>query len=209
MALQAYSSAVLAADAAAPTSDEKPKSAVPNPSAGSWTDAEAASPTQAHPQAAPARPVVPAQPAPAPARYAQPQPDTPTAESADGQWVYSSQYGWLWMPHAQAYTYVTPAGAPYEYVYYPSFGWQWVYAPWVFGWGPTPYWGSYGRARFAWYAHPWFGRPVYRGGGYRGSGFGGRGYRGSGFGGGGYRGGGFGGGGFRGGGFRGGGRHGR
>jgi hypothetical protein len=228
-ALQTLSVASFAADAVTSTTDAKPKSAAPDTSAGSWTGAEAIAPAQVPSQAKPAQPAVPAHAAPPPARNAQPQPVAPPAESVEGQWVYSSQYGWVWIPYAQAYTYVTPAGAPYEYVYYPTYGWCWVYSPWVFGWGPMPYWGIYGRAHFAWYSHPWFARPVYRGGVYRGGVYRGGVYHGGvyrggvyhggayrggvyrggsyprgGFGGGGLRGGGFGGGGFRGGG-----RHGR
>jgi len=74
-----------------------------------------------------------------------------------GQWIYTSQYGWLWMPYAREYTYVSPdGGVAYEYAYYPRAGWRWVYAPWVLGWGPSPYWGYYGPRRYVWYAHPWF-----------------------------------------------------
>jgi hypothetical protein len=71
--------------------------------------------------------------------------------------VYTNQYGWLFMPYAQSYTYVpVDTEVAYMYVYDPSLGWTWLYAPWIFGFGPTPYWGSYGRVHFSWYAHPWF-----------------------------------------------------
>jgi hypothetical protein len=96
------------------------------------------------------------------------------AEAPAGQWVYTSQYGWLWMPYEQAYTYVdAESDVSYGYVYYPAFGWRWVLAPWVFGLGPEPRWGTVGRARFAWYAHPWFhGRGgAYHGAAYRGPAF--------------------------------------
>src|ERR1700690_3746257 len=138
----------------APAASAKPK---PQPS-----KVPQATPTSPQPAAAP--PAPPAQPTPpvqatpaqppaqaAPAHFAQPQPASQGSESAEGQWIYSDQYGWIWTPYGQAYTYVNPAGsAAYEYVYYPTFGWRWVYAPWVFGWGPTPYWGFYGPGRFAW-----------------------------------------------------------
>lgn len=77
-----------------------------------------------------------------------------------GQWVYTRQYGWLYMPYAQNYTYVPPAGPPSMFVYYPARGWRWVHAPWVLGVGPVPYWGPHGYVSFAWYARPWFARPV-------------------------------------------------
>ena len=108
--------------------------------------------------------------------------------------MYTDQYGWVWIPYAREYTYVATEGYPYSYCYYPSYGWMWLYSPWVFGWGPGPYWGVYGRGYFAWYAHPWFARPYYyprggynggfragapvRAGYYRGGAVGGGGYRG-------------------------------
>jgi hypothetical protein len=89
-----------------------------------------------------------------------------------GQWVYTEQYGWLWMPYSEAYTYA-PAGAvdPYMYVYYPTVGWTWLVAPWVWGWGPSPFFGFYTPWRFAWFGHvghfhPGFFRP-FRGHGVR------------------------------------------
>ena len=68
------------------------------------------------------------------------------------------------MPYDQAYTYVAPDGAAARmYVYQPRLGWRWVGAPWVIGVGPAPFWGRVGPARFAWYAHPWFGVGVRHG----------------------------------------------
>ena len=78
-----------------------------------------------------------------------------------GQWVYTRQYGWLYMPYAQNYTFVPAAGPPSMFVYYPAQGWRWVHAPWVMGVGPVPYWGPHGYVRFAWYARPWFARPAH------------------------------------------------
>jgi len=61
------------------------------------------------------------------------------------------------MPYDQAYTHVEDnAALAYEYVYYPTYGWSWVVAPWVFGFGISPYWGVMGVGPFAWYSHPWF-----------------------------------------------------
>ena len=107
--------------------------------------ASTAAPAPAEPEAPPSVP-----PAPLTA-----QDHAPPA--ASGQWVYTSQYGWLWMPYGQAYTYVYPdSDVAYTYAYSPAYGWRWLASPWVFGFGPTPYWGVHGRVRFAWYAHPWF-----------------------------------------------------
>jgi hypothetical protein len=86
------------------------------------------------------------------------------APASTGQWVYTAQQGWIWIPYAQSYTYVTADGSvAYEYVYYPTFGWRWVPSPWVLGIGPAPFWGGRGYVRFAWYAHPWFGVHRYYG----------------------------------------------
>lgn len=106
-----------------------------------------------------------------------------------GQWAYTQQYGWLWMPYDQAYTHVVDDSAlAYQYAYYPRIGWGWVLAPWILGFGVVPYWGGYGPAHFAWYAHPWFRlgtahlRPSW-GGGFGPRGFGaGAGHAGGGFG---------------------------
>jgi len=98
-------------------------------------------------------------------------PSNPTPGAPPGQWVYTNQYGWLWMPYAKQYTYISsdPQVYPYEYVYYPVYGWRWVVAPWVYGYGPLPYWGAWGPRYFVWYAHPWFRVGGYWGwGGYRG-----------------------------------------
>jgi hypothetical protein len=97
------------------------------------------------------------------------------SDPAHGQWVYTQQYGWVWMPYGSQYTYTpTETGAsPYEYVYYPSYGWTWLAAPWVFGFGASPFFGALGPRNFVWYNHAFYGgvfrpgfRPIY-GNGYR------------------------------------------
>jgi hypothetical protein len=113
----------------------------------------------------PSPPSAPAETPPTPP--AQPPAPPPQAQAADaqrassGQWVYTEQYGWVWMPYGDAYSYVPPdgEGEPYEYVYYPSYGWTWVVAPWIWGFGPWPYFGVYGPAYFGWYAHGWWRSP--------------------------------------------------
>ena len=91
-------------------------------------------PTETPPAPPQAPPAPPQQAEGVPAPAGQPQ-------GQQGQWVYTQQYGWVWMPYGSQYTYApTQAGAyPSEYVYAPSFGWSWVVAPWVFGWGIAPY----------------------------------------------------------------------
>jgi hypothetical protein len=130
------------------------------------------------PDVTPGPPITePAQPQQAPAPLVQQAPVPPPSPS--GQWVYTSQYGWIWMPYGEAYTYAPAGGAaPDMYVYYPAFGWTWVVAPWVWGLGPRPYFGVYGWTRFAWYGRGfgrWYGfGPRYLGWGARGYWAGGR-----------------------------------
>lgn len=111
------------------------------------------------PEAAPPPPTE--SPAPPPAFSAPEQRAvTPTAA---GQWVYTVQYGWVWMPYGDAYTYVPAGGAaPDMYVYWPAYGWRWVVAPWLWGLGPHPYFGVYGWTRYGWYGRGfghWYGFP--------------------------------------------------
>jgi outer membrane lipoprotein SlyB len=113
--------------------------------------------------AAPASPA-PGEPPPPPSAVPPPPamaaPSTPTAPPAavpSGQWTYTQQYGWIWMPYGGVYTF-TPDyenGDPYMYVYYPRHGWVWVAAPWLWGWGPRPYFGPAGPSHFAWYGRGW------------------------------------------------------
>jgi len=87
-----------------------------------------ASPSPAAPTAQPPAPVTEAQP---PAVY------------ATGRWVYSDEYGWLWIPAGSEV--VDVEGVPYAYLYTPSYGWTWYVSPW--GWGAY-YYGP-------WVRHPW------------------------------------------------------
>ena len=170
--------------------------------------AEAPVPQQQQPNMQPPPP--PAVPPSVPVQRAQPAP-VQAAQGGTGQWVYTQQYGWTWMPYGDQYVYTPEAsvgGYPYEYVYTPSWGWSWLAGPWVWGYGPGIYF-SIGRPwYFGWYHHPHFvGRgAIGRGfvhGGFRG-GFRGPAFRGGFRGGVGHVGGGFRGGvGHVGGGFRG------
>jgi len=119
----------------------------------------------------------PQQPPPAPAWTAtppQPQPlEPPVATTTqpqalpDGQWVYTAQYGWLWMPYGSQYVQVQPdASLAYMFAFYPAFGWRWVVAPWVLGLGVAPFWGTPGPRHFAWYGHPYVHAVPYRGRGW-------------------------------------------
>jgi len=90
-----------------------------------------------------------------------------------GQWVYTHEYGWLWIPYDQKYVHVTEvakrfgcSAVAYEYAYYPVSGWRWVLAPWILRFGVVPYWGGLGPERFAWYTHPWFRTAIVEGAPY-------------------------------------------
>jgi hypothetical protein len=101
-------------------------------------------------------------------------PPPPTAKVPEdlGQWVYTSQYGWVWMPYGDEYVYTPPddQGQPYEYLFYPDYGWIWVVAPWIWGIGPFPYFGvGAGEWNYHWYRGPAYnarmpGRPLFHGG---------------------------------------------
>ena len=106
--------------------------------------------------AAPANPAPTANPPAPPETPPAPPADSGGAASPDananapaptGQWVYTQQYGWVWMPYGAQYTYepTSEGSYPYTYVYYPAWAaWTWVAAPWVWGWGPVPWFGVAG-----------------------------------------------------------------
>ncbi|HXJ80872.1 MAG TPA: hypothetical protein VMS64_19610 [Candidatus Methylomirabilis sp.] len=124
--------------------------------------AQANFPIGAETEVSPEQPPPMAEPPPPSQTPAPPsQPPAVAQPELPGQWIYTQQYGWIWMPYADAYTSIPPGGSgePYAYVYYPSQGWTWVVAPWVWGIGPWPYFGAYGPARFAWYGHGWWRSP--------------------------------------------------
>jgi hypothetical protein len=116
--------------------------------------AETAPPSTQAPSELPPSP--PSEVPPEPPAQVQPPPSTPP-----GQWVYTEQYGWIWMAYADSYMHVPPDGygQPYAYAYYPTYGWCWLAAPWVWGFGPWPSFGIFGPARFGWYGHGWWRNP--------------------------------------------------
>jgi hypothetical protein len=118
-------------------------------------EAETVPPPAAAPSEAPPAPPFET-PAPPP-----PQEQAPSSLPA-GQWVYTQQYGWIWMAYSDDYTHVPSDGygEPYAYAYYPLYGWTWLAAPWVWGFGPWPTFGLYGPARFGWYGHGWWRDPA-------------------------------------------------
>jgi hypothetical protein len=82
-----------------------------------------------------------------------PQAERVNVPPIDGQWVYTAQYGWVWMPFGPQFVHVPPGGPPQMFVFYPVVGWRWVVAAWVWGLGPQPDWGVHGNARFPWWGH--------------------------------------------------------
>jgi outer membrane lipoprotein SlyB len=120
-------------------------SAVPDPG-----ETEAAQPSSPPPQQAPAPPPNEIPPPPVQAQSSAPA-------SPGGQWVHTQQYGWLWMSYGDQFNYAPADGdvCPYSYVYYPAVGWTWVVAPWIWGWGPMPYFGVYGGVHYRWFGHGW------------------------------------------------------
>ena len=131
---------VSALDAATPMFDD-PSTSAPIPPTPQPTD-------NPQPTLVPQPPAPPQQTAPTPGL---------TAEVPQGQWVFTQQYGWVYAPYAQAYTYVPQDAATAQmYVWRSGIGWAWLLSPWVFSAGPRPYWGNYGPRYYAWHARPWF-----------------------------------------------------
>jgi hypothetical protein len=72
-----------------------------------------------------------------------------------GQWVYTTSYGWVWVPAGTSTTAVEDV--PYAYLYTPAYGWTWYVSPW--GGGPYRY-GAW--VRRPWVPHGWRGAWVAR-----------------------------------------------
>lgn len=96
--------------------------------------------------------------------------------AAQGEWVYTDQYGWVWVPAGSSTTLV--GEDPYAYLYTPAYGWAWFASPWGVGpfyrggWGWGPRWG-YAYAPHAWgygwgshYGGHYYAPRVYSGGHY-------------------------------------------
>jgi hypothetical protein len=144
-----------------------------------WNQAGEPAPQPVEPSSA-----LPAQPPPPPPATA--QAGVPDQQAIPpGQWVYTSQYGWIWMPYGNSYVYVASGADPLMYLYYPAVGWCWAVAPWVWGWGAMPYFGVVGPWRYGWYGHGfgrwygyagpyarWAGRGYWYGGRWHGDGYG-------------------------------------
>ena len=135
-------------DAAGPVSSSTPSQA-PRPQAS--TNAETHGQTAAGP--------LPPLPSQAPQHTTASSPSVAPSASEwvhsypEGQWVYHSTYGWIWIP-ADA-TAAGIDGVPYTYLYTPRFGWTWYVSPW--GWGQYHYGSWVTRPagwRHVWVAHP-------------------------------------------------------
>lgn len=139
-----------------------------------WTAADQAPDTAQPTSLAPSElpPAPPALPPPAPEVESQPDDEAaaPSAEgeAASGQWVFTGQYGWLFLPYGEQYTSVPvdPEQTSFSYAYQPAGGWVWLASPWVVGVAPYPFFGILGPWRFGWYrdvGHNGHGHPA-RGG---------------------------------------------
>src|SRR5512140_1874113 len=104
--------------------DELPAEQVGEANPPQAVQPSAAAPTQAPPAPPAQLPPVPIQ-QDQPAQVAQPMSAAPGTPG--GQWVYTEQYGWLFMPYGDRYVYEGTSydEYPYAYVYYPSYGWSW------------------------------------------------------------------------------------
>jgi hypothetical protein len=120
-------------------------------SSGAFAQDEQAPPPEAAPPATESAPAPPAAP---PAAGVQ----------AQGQWVYTDQYGWIWVPAGSEAT--TVNAQPYVYLYAPAYGWTWFVSPWGLGpyrAGPWihagPRWGVGVGAPYRYYTGPrtWYG----------------------------------------------------
>lgn len=147
---------------------------------GARAQDESTSPPQSAPPPGPSDQAAPAQPTAAP-----PAPPSGAQVQGQGQWVYSDQYGWVWVPAASEA--VEVGAQPYAYLYAPAFGWSWFVSPWGFGpYRAGPWVGAGVRAPYhpyvaprAWYGYhgaaphvyrPALGAPHWGGGGVHGGG---------------------------------------
>ena len=148
---------------------------LPEPApAESATPAQADTAATAQPEAsATPAPTTATTPAPAPVPTVVVAPPTPVVP-AEGQWVYTDTYGWIWVPRGA--TSVIVQEQPYVYLYTPVYGWTWYGSPW----GPGAYyvgpWVHHGYAparvwhRSSWYAPHVVARPRVVATPHRGSG---------------------------------------
>jgi hypothetical protein len=130
------------------------------------------------PQDAPVAPPQAQQPVQAvqaqPPQAAAPQTAYPAAPqvtsemASQGEWVYTDQYGWTWVPYGSTTT--TVGSEPYVYLYAPTYGWTWFVSPWGIGpfhygsWGWGPRWG-YRYSPHGWGAGAHYGPRGFVGGG--------------------------------------------
>jgi hypothetical protein len=127
--------------ASAPTASPAPASAQPGPLP--------ALPSSS-PQVPSQQPASDAQPAAVPVAQVAPPAAQWVYSYPTGQWVFTSTYGWIWVPAGTETTAVEDV--PYAYLYTPAYGWTWYVSPW----GRGPY--RYG----VWVRHPWVPRGWHR-----------------------------------------------
>jgi hypothetical protein len=156
----ALSGSAFAQQQPAPQPAPQPAAQVQAPPSPPSAPPSAPPPQQAQPQPAQPAPqgqqAPDGQPQPPQVVYQQEQEAPPPASQwvysyPSGQWVFTSEYGWIWVPAGSTTT--PEEGVPYTYLYTPTYGWNWYISPW----GVGAY--HYGL----WVRHPW--RPMgWRGG---------------------------------------------
>lgn len=85
---------------------------------------------------------------PGPSKEAPPPASAWTKPFPGGQWVYTAEYGWLWIPETSSP--VAVDGVPYVFLYTPAYGWTWYVCPWGFG---SFFYGAW--VRHAWHPAGW------------------------------------------------------
>lgn len=142
-------------DAGAPVVVGQPTSrpivVVQSPELSLSADATSPPSTSVPPSQVPAAPPPPPPMAPTSTQDVLPPASQWTRAQPGGQWVYTADDGWIWVPNDASMAPIDDV--PYVYLYTATYGWTWYVSPW--GWGPYRY--------GAWVRHPW--RPAgWRGG---------------------------------------------
>jgi hypothetical protein len=92
-------------------------------------------------------------------KYAEAPPPEPTwvRPSQGGSWVYTRDYGWLWVPAGAGST--DYEGVPYTYLYTPRYGWTWYVSPWGPGYYAYGGWVVRPYRPVGWMSRPWVAHP--------------------------------------------------
>jgi hypothetical protein len=77
--------------------------------------------------------------------------------AAGGSWVYTLEYGRIWVPYANEHTYggMAAAASPYWYSYRPLYERLWLAEPWLWSLDVQPDFGPLGPSGLEWYRGPY------------------------------------------------------